>query len=219
MLRGSAGPRSLEPSEHHPTNVSDLCLKKTSAQHLRKTGWKAQEEQEDTRREGRTEPARLYSQRAPRQQKADQDQAPEESSCDSLATWRGLQEKWAVSEKSLARRRAPERTRASSESGEPVFCGKRCRRCSTLKGKAGLEETHPVCRRESRHLAVLGIQNAVFFGHHFTYSLGRVQSGTLRGWRLPRVAARAVRRSVRAAQLPRVWKLEWSRVWVPGMPI
>ena len=42
--------------------------------------------------------------------------------------------------KSLARRRAklartPEGTRASSERSEPVPCGKRCQRCSTLKEK------------------------------------------------------------------------------------
>ena len=49
--------------------------------------------------------------------------------------------------KSLARSRAvlantSEGTRASKESHEPVPCGKRC--------EAGLDETHPVCRRENR---------------------------------------------------------------------
>ena len=51
------------------------------------------------------------------------------------------------------------------------------------QGDASLEETHPVGRRESRHLVVQCTQNAVSFGHHFVHSLGRVQR-----WRVARLA-------------------------------
>ena len=44
-----------------------------------------------------------------------------------------------------------------------------------IQGEAGLEETHPVCWRENRHLVVQSVQNAVFFGHHFMHNLGWVQ--------------------------------------------
>ena len=85
------------------------------------------------------------------------------------------------------------------------------------QGKAGLEETHPVCRLKSRHLVVHCIQNAVVFGHHFMHSLGRVQR-----WHVARLAPTQSsgksreRVGERAGRLPRVWKLEWSRVWLPG---
>ena len=76
--------------------------------------------------------------------------------------------------KSLARSRAvlantSEGTRASKESHEPVPCGKRC--------EAGLDETHPVCRRENRHLEVQSVQNAVFFGHHLRCTTRAVCGG------------------------------------------
>ena len=53
-------------------------------------------EQEDARRERRTEPARLHPQRAPGQQEADPDHAREEPSRTPDAPWRGLQGEWAV---------------------------------------------------------------------------------------------------------------------------
>ena len=49
--------------------------------------------------------------------------------------------------------------------------------------KAGLEETHPVCRRECRQLEVYSIQNAVFSDHNFVHSLSRVQR-----WHVARLA-------------------------------
>ena len=72
------------------------------------------------------------------------------------------------------------------------------------QGKAG-----PICRRESRHLVIQCLQNAVFFGHHFMHSLGRVQR-----WHVARLApAESSGRSrekvgEKAGQLPKVWKLE-----------
>ena len=152
---------------------------------------KARAEQENTRQGRRTEPARLYPQRTPdskrlTQAKHERNQAvlPMRLGLDSTESARSRT-------KSLARSRAmlassSEETRASKESHEPVPYG---------RGEAGLEETHPVCRREIRHLAVQSVQHAVFFEHHFMHDLGCVQR-----WhvvRLPRVAARAVRRSVR----------------------
>ena len=119
-----------------------MAKRKPPSSHVLKRGQrqKAQEEQEDTRRERRTEPARLYPQRAPACRR--ETQITHERNQAGLPMRLGVdsRESGRSRTKSLARHRArlartPEGTRASSESSEPVLCGKRCRRCSTLKEK------------------------------------------------------------------------------------
>ena len=131
------------------------------ASHVLKRGrrQKAQEEQEDKRRGRRTEPARLYPQQAPDSKKLTQTKYERNQAKLPMRLGVGSRDSGRSRTKSLARHKAklartPEGTRASSEISEPVPCGKRCRRYSTLKGKQGLEETHLVCRRVSRQLVV-----------------------------------------------------------------
>ena len=131
--------------------------KPPASDHLKKG--QRQEGQEDTRRGRRTEPARLYPQRAPDSKKLTQTKHKRNQAELPMRLGVGSRESGRSRTKSLARHKAklarnPEGTRTSSESSDPVPCGKRCPRCSTLKGKAGLEETHPVCRRVSRQLVV-----------------------------------------------------------------
>ena len=89
-----------------------------------------------------------------------------------------------------------------------------------IQGQAGLEETHPVCRRENRHLVVQSVQNAVFFGNHFMHNLGCVKR-----WHVVRLApAQSIgesrekvgKRTGRLPRLLRIWPQGWSLVWVPG---
>ena len=93
-----------------------------------------------TRRGMRTEPARRYPQRAPDSRKLTQ--IKHEGNQAELPMRLGVHSKESGRSrtKTLARHKAklartPEGSRASSESSEPVPCGKRCRRCSTLKEK------------------------------------------------------------------------------------
>ena len=167
---------------------------------------KAREEQEDTPRGRRTEPARLYPQRAPDSRRLTQ--AKHERNQAELPMRLGVDSReWTVTHKVTGKTQGQacknSGENASSESSERVPCGKRCRRCSTLKQK----QTHPVCRRESRHLAIQRIQNVVFFGHHFVHSLGCVQRCHVA--RLaPSQSSGKSREKVgeRAGRLPRVWK-------------
>ena len=116
----------------------------------------AQEEQEDTRRERRTEPARLYPQRAPdskklTQTKHERNQAelPMRLGVDSRESGRSRTKPLVRHKAKLAR--TGEGTRASSESSEPVPCGKRCRRCSTIKEKrVSKGRTQSACRSPTR---------------------------------------------------------------------
>ena len=101
---------------------------------------KSQEEQEDTLRGTWTEPAKLYPRRATDSRKLtqttherNQAELPMRLGVDSRESGRSRTKSLARHKAKLAR--APEGTRTSSESSEPVACGKRCRRCSTLKEK------------------------------------------------------------------------------------
>ena len=120
-----------QASRHVQTEMRKNCKKKKAPSFRRpdkRPETKAREEQEDARRGRRTEPARLYTQQT--QAKHDRNQAvlPMRLGVDSRESGQSRTQ-------SLARHRAklastPEGTRASSESCEPVPCGKRCRRCS-----------------------------------------------------------------------------------------
>ena len=94
---------------------------------------KAQEEQDDTRRGRRTEPARPYPQRAPDSKKLTQTKHERNQAELPMRLGVDSRESGRSRTKSLARHKAKlartlEGTRASSESSEPVPCGKRCRR-------------------------------------------------------------------------------------------
>ena len=100
---------------------------------------KARGEQEDARRGRRTEPARLYPQRAPDSMKLTQT-THERNQAELPMRLGGLgHSRWQDTGPSLQEN--SEGTRASSESSEPVPCGKRCRRCSHSRKSGPRRET------------------------------------------------------------------------------
>ena len=63
----------------------------------------------------------------------------------------------------------------SSESSEPAPCGKRCRRCNTFREKRVSKRCTQAAGVNVVTSVIQSFQNVVFFGHHFTHGLGRMQ--------------------------------------------